>query len=402
MSKAKSWEEYKAECEIIALSKGYKILGHKEWKGCETKLLIECPVHGVWDTCKISNFKSGKSCPSCGELTKREKRTKSREAQEKECEEEALKRGWRFLGIYGEWLKAKKTRVILRCDRGHEFNTSTIDNFKNNKQGCPVCRLEDIGKHNKLSDDQHIQDFMSTGVFPEGTTFTNTGEKAGRSEILWSVFCPICAIDEFSKAGVGTGYFIGRGSSLKQGMRPCRCSASYKYSEEEMTFRAKSDVERRGYVWLGWIGKASILGDFEYGCKDHGKHVCSANNWLNKGRGCPGCAGMNQQQAYINYIYDEQDIICALKFGIANNSNRRIKEQNSRNVFTMKQSQVWHFPTVKQCKDAEKRCKRVLHTEAVSKYSMPDGYTETVELSCMASIQNIYKLYGGTLQEETC
>lgn len=316
-----------------------------------------------------------------------------------ECKPIAEAKGIEIIGSVEPFIGVN-TKMINRCSHGHEWNTTTFKNFKIGK-GCPICHRKNVSKAKTIPDDQHIQDFMNTGKFKPGTIFTNTGERKG-SNILWCVECPDCSHDEYVKAGVCDGRFYARGNNLKKGIIPCRCSNSYHYTEEQITYKTKKEVERKGYVWIGWIGKPSSQGKFKYGCNEHGEQIGRANCLLYRGHGCPSCANQTQQQAYINNVYDEQGVLCALKFGIANNSDQRIKIQNYNNAFTMKQTQVWRFPTVKQCKDAEKRCKRVLHTEAVSKYAMPDGYTETVELSCMASIQNIYKLYGGTLQEEIC
>lgn len=324
---------------------------------------------------------------------------KSWEQYKEECQPIAESKQIQILGWTGEW-KGVNTKLDLLCHCGYKWDTTSINNFKRGS-GCPLCGYENTRKAQTISDDQHIADFFSTGKFKEGTIFTNTGERKG-CDPVWMVQCPVCSHDEYVKAGLCDGKFYMTRGNLKYGYLPCRCSASYRYTAEQITYKVRKKIEKKGYVWIGWITKPSSIGKFKYICKSHGEQKGTANNLLNIGQGCPQCANKNQQQAYINYIYDEQDIICALKFGIANNSNRRMKEQNSHNVFTMKQHQVWHFPTVKQCQNAEKYCKKVLNTEAVSKYSMPDGYTETVELSCMASIQNIYKLYGGTLQEETC
>ncbi len=326
---------------------------------------------------------------------------KSIETYMEECKPIAEAKGITILGTYGED-KGVHTKMINRCEHGHEWNTTTFNKFKSGR-GCPVCRYERAGQAKTIPDDQHIQDFMNTGKFKPGTIFTNTGKRAkGGRNILWCVECPVCSVDEYVQAGVCNGKFYSTGSSLKKGQTPCRCATNYHHTEEQITYRTKKEVESKGYIWIGWIGKPFAHGKFKYRCKEHGEQIGRARDLLHQGSGCPGCAGKNQQQAYINHIYDEYGVLCALKFGITNDSDRRIKIQNYRNNHQMIRTLLYTFPTVKQCKDAEKRCKRVLHTEAVSKYSMPDGYTETVELSCMASIQNIYKLYGGTLQEETC
>lgn len=42
----------------------YKGWGGK-WKGTNTKLILECSIHGEWDTCSISNFRKGHGCNKC-------------------------------------------------------------------------------------------------------------------------------------------------------------------------------------------------------------------------------------------------------------------------------------------------------------------------------------------------
>lgn len=399
---AKTLEQYIGECKPIAEAKGYEIIGIVEpFKGVHTKMINFCPNHGEWRTSTFANFKRGKSgCPGCKNEKARQDNSKNLDYYLSECKPIAEAKGIEILGINGEFIGVH-TKMINLCPEHGEWRTLTFHNLKGGS-GCPKCGNKRSRNSKILPDDQHIQDFINTGKFKEGTIFTKTDKKRGRDS-LWCVECPACSHDEYVQAGVCDGKFYVAGNDLKQGKIPCRCATNCHYTEAQITYRVKKAVERKGYIWVGWIGKPSVrLGKFKYGCKKHGVQIGRASGLLNHGTGCPQCANQTQQQCYINHIHDEQGILCALKFGIANNSDRRIKKQNSHNVFTMKQVQVWHFSTVKQCKDAEKRCKRVLHTEAVSKYAMPDGYTETVELSCMASIQNIYKLYGGTLQEETC
>lgn len=65
MPKAKTWEEYKAECEAVA-KPGITILGWVgEWKGNSTKLKCRCDKHGEWSTTPIYRFKKGVGCFKC-------------------------------------------------------------------------------------------------------------------------------------------------------------------------------------------------------------------------------------------------------------------------------------------------------------------------------------------------
>lgn len=327
MARMKTWEEYRAECEPMAKARGIVILGIVEPHiGCDTKMILSCPLHGEWITTSIDKFKQGR--------------------------------------------------------------------------GCPGCKNAAAKQFHSVSDDQHIEDFMKTGKFKEGTIFANTGKrnrsKAG--DIIWMIECPICSHDEYVQAGVCDGKFYATGGHIKTGRLPCRCG-NYRFNEIQITYRIRKELKKRGYTWIGWVGKSSSMGKFRFVCNLHGEQIGNASGLLYRSTGCPQCANKNQQQGYINYIYDEEGALCALKFGIANDSFRRIKEQNSRNVFTMQQYQVWEFPTVEQCKDAERMCKHTLDTRTVSKYTMEDGHTETVELSSLASIQNVYTIFGGVLQK---
>lgn len=74
-----------------------------------------------------------------------------------------------------------------------------------------------------------------------------------------------------------------------------------------------------------------------------------------------GCGGVNKQkECYINLVLDGGSSVVALKFGIANNSNKRLKTQNRCSQYEIQQHIVFKFPSVVSCKNAEKECKETL------------------------------------------
>ena len=113
-----------------------------------------------------------------------------------------------------------------------------------------------------------------------------------------------------------------------------------------------------------------------------------------------GCSIHRQQECYINWLIDE-GIIVALKFGIARDSKQRIKQQNFKSVYTIKQHSIYQFPGVASCKQAERECKKELETAIVLKRDMPDGHTETTWVYNLDKIVEIYERNGGVRQENT-
>lgn len=315
--------------------------------------------------------------------------------------------GYIFLG----WEDDTKTKAkslfnyLCPCSE-HGIRTSCIDRMSQGKK-CNLCMNVFRGKaatkrqigtaYNLKPDLKHISDFMQTGVFHKDTIFKRAKRKG-----YWFVVCPICSGDEYVKAGLCDGEFEAFSVDLKKGNRPCRCSRGYKFTSEQWTYKIQKQCNLKGYTFISWVDKIGVKCKFVYRCELHGDQVKEAGSFLS-GTGCPECVNKTQQECYINQVFDEDGDLCALKLGIANDSKIRVKGQNSKNIFQMQQVQVWEFPTVKQCKDAETMLKNTLTRGVITKFSMYDGNTETVDLQCLPSIINVYILFGGILkQEEIC
>lgn len=118
--------------------------------------------------------------------------------------------------------------------------------------------------------------------------------------------------------------------------------------------------------------------------------------------GCRPCAcsKQRQQECYINWVIDGGNSAVAIKFGIANNSKQRIKQQDSKSAYTLKQHSVYSFPSVASCKAAERECKQTLECGVILKRDMPDGYSETTWVYNLEKIKSIYEKHGGVLKDE--
>lgn len=136
-------------------------------------------------------------------------------------------------------------------------------------------------------------------------------------------------------------------------------------------------------------------------CPECGEVGESQRSNLQQGKRPCACSHMRQQECYINWLIDDDNTTVAIKFGIANNSKRRIKRQNRHSVYTLKQHSVYEFPDVDSCKKAERECKQTLECGIVLKRDMSDGYTETTWVYNLDKIIEIYERNGGVKIENT-
>ena len=134
-------------------------------------------------------------------------------------------------------------------------------------------------------------------------------------------------------------------------------------------------------------------------CPECGETGESFSGNLQLGCRACGCSQHRQQECYINWLIDGHNNAVAIKFGIANNSKQRVKQQDSKSAYTLKQHSVYVFPSVQQCKQAERECKKELETGVVLKRDMPDGYSETTWAYNIGRVKDIYERNGGVLVE---
>ncbi len=132
-------------------------------------------------------------------------------------------------------------------------------------------------------------------------------------------------------------------------------------------------------------------------CPECGEVGESMSSDLQLGQRPCACNMHRQQECYINWVVDNKENAVAIKFGIANNSKQRIKNQDRQSAYEVRQYQVYSFPSVQQCKQAERECKKELETGVVLKRDMPDGWTETTWAYNIGKVKSIYERNGGVL-----
>lgn len=135
-------------------------------------------------------------------------------------------------------------------------------------------------------------------------------------------------------------------------------------------------------------------------CPVCGQVGVSLSSNLQKGGRCCGCSRHNQKEAYINLIKDKiDDEVIAIKFGIASISLNRARQQNYKSIYKIENHSIYMFESTKQCRNAEKECKQHLECGVLTKYELPDGYTETTWVYNLDKIIEIYEQNGGFLNK---
>lgn len=300
----------------------------------------------------------------------------------------AEEKGLKFISFVGEF-RNQNTKLELRCPEHGSWDTTTVTGLVNKGAGCPTC-----GRSRIRESEKQVGEFMATGKFHGDTKFWRDEKKNSKAHSTrWFYKCPVCSSDEYVKAGVCNGVFEAQQNHLKNGKLACRCSKSPKYTEEQWTFRMEKETKEKGYTFVRWLGKVGQDNKFEYLCPLHGIQETIPGRLLT-GCGCSGCAGQDQQQCYINQVLDE-DLVIAIKFGMAKDSSSRMKRLNSKNLFKMRRLGVWEFPSVKSCKGAENQCKKELDCSILTKRELADGHTETTLIKNLDRIIEIYENHGG-------
>lgn len=213
---------------------------------------------------------------------------------------------------------------------------------------------------------------------------------------VFIVTCNVCVKQRFKS----------NKTNLVKGSIPCNCGSGTKK-------RAKYFIGTTFTTHMG--GVLTVLGinsRDKYGKAVFDMHcsICSndTEQWpegsitctkktLDDGITICGCLPLlhhNQKQSYIHLLTDE-GITNYIKFGISSNSARRLTTQNRKSSYNLSCYGVWEYPSVSQCKDAERTVMRTLTTGLVSKRDLPDGYTETCSISDLDKVIAIYESFGG-------
>lgn len=294
-----------------------------------------------------------------------------------------------FVG-FAENFKNNKTKVILSCTEHGKWNSSCIANIIKGVR-CPQCFEDRRGKSTLLEDEIHIQNFMKTGKYKEGSKFSRIDGRTNGGNAYWNYTCPVCSKDEYVKAGLCSGNFEICHTSLTSGLLPCRCSINYRWKPLQREYQVKKIIKDKNTDYI-FVSLSNNTKSVDFICERHGFQTLSLQRFL-KGNYCRDCAIENQVYGYVHLIKDNNQPI-GLKFGITNNIQNRLS-QLSKGAFELENLIICKFESSKHCREAESRCKSILECGVFNKKEFPDGYTETTFLYNLDKIMSIYKSYGG-------
>lgn len=311
----------------------------------------------------------------------------------RKCEQ----KNYTFLGFEEVQKVDKYTKVKVCCNiHNHIWSSTGVKEFLNDV-GCPECGKTLVKNAVRLTDEESITLFRKAG-HKEDVIFKRLLNSKGEPTCDWEIYCPTCASDIYSQAGVADGYFYSNTSYMRDRVI-CRCAKTKMLNEELLIVKVKHTMELQGnnHVIKRIDGKFNGVNSILIReCPLHGEYSTKILNILSAWQACPMCHNQVQKQAYIHNILDGDNLI-ALKFGITNNHKKRIEDQNRDSIYSVELYGLWEFPDIQSCKDVEKEIKRKIETSYLSKEQVKDGYTETCHPSNLQIIIDTYESFGGIL-----
>ena len=404
-----------------------------EYKGTHKKVKIICPTHGEFEQIAKAHSINGRGCEKCGYIMTANKRTRSYTLGYFKSLS-IIKHGDRFYDYSkSEYINAK-SKLIIICPTHGEFEQSPEKHL--NGQQCPSC--VGIVPYTMTEFMNKAKDAHSNKYTYENVVLGNREDKV---EIICkkhgSFFqtaknhflgkgCPYCAgrhktseslISDF-KLNHGDRYdyskvnYVNAKTKVKiickehgefeqlpnghlDGKNCPECSGNVKSNKDDFIVKAINIHGEGSYDYSFVEYKRAIL-PVKIICNKHGEEFEQSPNAHLAGKGCSICAGQSQQEGYINAVLDGETLV-AVKFGIANKYKVRVNQQNSKSLFTVKNLWSFKFPTVEDCKVAEKHCKAELERGILTKREMPDGYTETTHSYNIDRIIAIFIYHGGRI-----
>ena len=296
----------------------------------------------------------GGSCPcGCPKIPKWDER-QYKVIIKRVCDE----RGYIFKG-FAESFRGGKTKLKLyNPTTGNEW-CSTDARGIITKRGDPVEGRIKTEAGNIKEIEAHIGDFMKTGSFLQGTTFTrNTKREYNGRFLYWDVTCPICSKDIYVENGLCSGIFTCHRSALKRGNNSCRCSLSYRWDKDQRKFQIENVLKREGSEWVGWVdslGYKNSWSKFKWICPENHHCETSVVGFLNAGIRCRYCQIQDScLYGYFKHRLQEKDYLYVytfknlpyIKVGRSFDPSRRFQE-NQKRVNKYYQSDEHEISTVK-------------------------------------------------------
>lgn len=250
---------------------------------------------------------------------------------------ELKSKGYTFIRLKEEAKVFSNTKVVFR--NLHEVREDLTVSQLLSGHGASIKESRDkLSKSKTFKDDIHIQKFLKSGSFPEGTIFERGGKKN-----LWIVHCPICINDILTLTGYCNGKFKSLTMDLKNGYRPCRCSPCHKNTPEQNLFLLERECLKMGHTLVSCDTPCTANSKFKAICGNC-KSLCENNtisDLITSGKfRCPTCKVFKiklllrkanfsgyfpTQRGRVDYLYVVLIGEDMIKFGRSFKPTRRLK-----------------------------------------------------------------------------
>lgn len=300
------------------------------------------------------------------------------------------KRNCKLIGFSDEKIN-NKTHVFGQCEKHGKFIVKGVSRVINAGTSCALCGLESLKGGRKTKDEFEIEiknKINSLGISDCFIGFDNDNPTAK------SKFTMKCNKHGYYKKIISS--FISNGSKCNK----CTAESASKLNSltiDEIKEKVIASMNKKGVndeiirvIKGSSVDESYVIRD----CVRHGEYKTRCLDAMYKKCTCPSCSFFNTKIAYINGVYDEDDIVC-VKFGVTSDEEYRLYCQNLKSTFSIKNIKSFKFKDYKSCRSAENECKKTLPCGVISKKLMQDGYTETTSKSNVDKIIDIYIKHGG-------
>lgn len=233
-----------------------------------------------------------------------------------ECKDSGIE----FLGFASEWKGTNRTKVSIKCPKHGIVSSTNVNRFLNQGVRCKHCSISEIGQARKKDADHWKGLLIEKCGYPDSIDVAIKNNEPH----LW---CPACADDKISKAGISDGWFRASTGTIHYGGKPCRCSPKYRMTAHERRFLVESRCSELGYFLVrpktnGVKAKQNITME----CPDHGEFSSAVGNFLWLETVCPSCAVYGYQRKQAGFVYLlYSDCGQYMKIGLTNKMKSRLK-----------------------------------------------------------------------------
>lgn len=301
------------------------VLGSERVKGKPLNFILSC------DKCSQDEelWPYGSIKSTRGNLIKRQvpcggtnRRSMTRNQYEILINRKADTLGYKFVGFKGGWCGGSTQLELYNESTNNYWDVPKITDFLRDGRMDPEERKVNTSNRMVVEDTIHIENFMSTGKFLDGTQFWRSSKENIKGyKTYWNYTCPVCSNDEYVKAGICSGVFETLTNSLKKGVVGCRCSKVYRWTQNQREYQISRICSEEGLIFVGWGTEKGYINEhskFKWLCSKG--HDCSTDtkNFL-KGARCKTCKKVSQKlrgviNGYFPLRKNEKDFLYILNF----------------------------------------------------------------------------------------